>query len=126
MAKKNKGKTNQNRRSTKSVKSSNNPRRVAKTAATPVENVEKKESVSSNSGGAAATVLPFGRMNYILLLACVGLIILGFFLMSLEDFVDATQFSVSLHVAPPIVVAGFIGIIYAILYKPKETKESQA
>ncbi|MEL6250622.1 MAG: DUF3098 domain-containing protein [Bacteroidota bacterium] len=64
-------------------------------------------------------VLPFGRMNYILLLIGIGIIGLGFFLLSLDDFVDATEFSVSLYIAPVVIVGGFIEIIYAIMYKDK-------
>lgn len=63
--------------------------------------------------------LPFERMNYILLIVGVLIIGFGFFLMSLDGFVDATQFSVSLYIAPVVVVGGFIEIIYAIMYKPK-------
>lgn len=75
------------------------------------------------SNNQAATVLPFVRMNYILLLAGVALIAIGFYLMSLDNFVDATQFSISLHIAPIVVVAGFVGIIYAIMYKPAAEKD---
>ncbi|MEM6764297.1 MAG: DUF3098 domain-containing protein [Bacteroidota bacterium] len=63
-------------------------------------------------------VLPFTRMNYILLIVGVLIIGLGFFLMSLDEFVDATQFSISLYVAPIVVIVGFLEIIYAIMYKP--------
>lgn len=122
MAKTNKGKSNQNRRSGKTAKSSTSSKKVVKTASKPVEPKEKKESPVSRQ----ETVLPFGRMNYILLIACVGLIVIGFFLMSLEDFIDASKFSIALYIAPPIVMAGFVGIIYAIMYRPKETTESQA
>ena len=71
------------------------------------------------------TQLPFGRQNYILLLIGVGIIILGFILMSLDDFVDATKFSISLYIAPIVVVAGFIEIIYAIMYRPKQQMTTQ-
>jgi hypothetical protein len=63
--------------------------------------------------------LPFTRTNYLLLLLGIGLIGLGFYLMSLDDFIDATKFSISLWVAPIVVMAGFLEIIYAIMYKPK-------
>ena len=91
----------------------------------PKKVVEKAPKVikAASSAGQDTVELPFSRMNYLLLLAGVGVIVLGFFLMSLDDFVDATQFSISLHIAPPIVVAGFIGIIYAIMYKPKAAPE---
>ncbi|RMG24462.1 MAG: DUF3098 domain-containing protein [Bacteroidetes bacterium] len=62
--------------------------------------------------------MPFGKMNYILLLVGVGIIAIGFFLMSLDDFVDATQFSISLYIAPIVVVVGFLEIIYAIMHQP--------
>lgn len=64
-------------------------------------------------------VLPFGRMNYILLIIGIVIIGFGFFLLSLDDFVDATEFSISLYIAPIVIVGGFIEIIYAIMYKDK-------
>jgi hypothetical protein len=65
--------------------------------------------------------MPFGRMNYLLLLVGVALLAIGFYLMSLEPFIDATQFSISLHVAPVVVVIGFVEIIFAIMYRPKSS-----
>ena len=73
----------------------------------------------SRAKKAAEEVLPFGKMNYILLLIGIAVIGLGFFLLSLDDFVDATEFSISLYIAPIVIVAGFIEIIYAIMYKDK-------
>ncbi|MEM6800114.1 MAG: DUF3098 domain-containing protein [Bacteroidota bacterium] len=73
----------------------------------------------SRAKKATEEVLPFGKMNYILLLIGIAIIGLGFFLLSLDDFVDATEFSVSLYIAPIVIVAGFIEIIYAIMYKDK-------
>lgn len=64
--------------------------------------------------------MPFSRMNYILLALGAGIIILGFFLMSMDkEFIDATQFSVSLHVAPIVVMLGFVEVIFAIMYRKK-------
>lgn len=104
---------------------------VRKVSSTPV-NVEAQEApaakVSSNTNGRSApaeskVTLPFTRMNYILLIIGVVIIGFGFFLMSLDGFVDATQFSISLYVAPVVVVAGFVEIIFAIMYQPKSEKE---
>ncbi|MEO0468767.1 MAG: DUF3098 domain-containing protein [Bacteroidota bacterium] len=64
--------------------------------------------------------LPFSRMNYILLAVGIGIIGLGFLLMSMDPFIDSKQFSISLYIAPPVVVLGFIEVIYAIMYKPKD------
>jgi hypothetical protein len=73
----------------------------------------------------APVQLPFGRMNYILLLIGIGIIALGFILMSQDPFVDAREFSISLYVAPPIVVLGFLEVIFAIMYKPKEVDQPE-
>lgn len=63
--------------------------------------------------------LPFTKMNYILLGAGVAAIMLGFFLMR-GPFVDSKTFSLPLHVAPILVVGGFVEIIFAIMYKPRQ------
>jgi len=62
--------------------------------------------------------MPFGKKNYMLLIIGVGILASGFFLMTLDKtFVDAREFSLSLYVAPIVIVAGFAQIIYAILAK---------
>ncbi len=65
-------------------------------------------------------VLAFTRINYLLLIGGILLLVVGFLLMSVGDFVDATQFSVALHIAPIVVMAGFIEVIFAIMYRPKQ------
>ena len=85
-----------------------------------------KKSVSSPTFEASSKkqeALPFGRKNYVLLAIGIALITLGFFLMSLDGFVDATKFSISLHLAPIVTVAGFVEVIYAILYNPNKNVE---
>ena len=66
--------------------------------------------------------LPFTRKNYLLLMLGIAIIALGFFLMSLEPFIDATEFSIALYVAPIVVVGGFVEIIFAIMYREKDDK----
>lgn len=85
------------------------------TESTPVVGNASSGQIAKNDG------LPFGKMNYMLLGIGVALIAVGFFLMSLDGFVDATQFSISLHIAPWLVVGGFGEIIYAIMYQPRPT-----
>ena len=68
---------------------------------------------------------PFGRENYILMLACIAVVIIGFMLMSGggEDPVkyDPTIFSTRrIVVAPIVVIIGFIIGFVAIMKKPKE------
>ena len=65
--------------------------------------------------------LPFDKTNYRYMIISVLLLIVGYFLLSVGDgFVDATKFSIPLHVAPFVITAGYIGLIYAILHKSKK------
>jgi len=66
---------------------------------------------------------PLKRKNYILLSIGIFLIFLGFVLMATEDFIDATEFSLSLYVSPILIIGGFAEIIYAILAKDKNAIE---
>lgn len=61
--------------------------------------------------------LVFGRQNYLLLLLCVVLVVVGYTAMRIENEVDGF---VSLYVAPLLILAGYLGVIYAILHRPKE------
>ena len=65
--------------------------------------------------------MPFSRKNYIFLIIGVLVIFFGFFLLSLDGFVDAQKFSVSLNIAPYVIVGGFGWVIYAIMYREKKT-----
>lgn len=70
---------------------------------------------------------PFSRQNYILLLIGIGVVILGFILMSggkSDDprvFNDAIFNSRRITIAPLIVLAGYGVILAAILKRPKTT-----
>lgn len=72
--------------------------------------------------------LAFGKTNFILLAIGVAVVILGFILMSggasTETVFDPNIFSARrIKVAPIVTFIGFISIIGAILYQPKENKE---
>lgn len=62
--------------------------------------------------------LPFGKKNYILMLVGVGILILGFTLMSLdgEDYGFGT---LGLTIGPITVMIGFVVEFFAILSKPE-------
>jgi len=68
----------------------------------------------------------FGRINYTLMLSGIGLILLGFILMSGGGTKDPNVFSedifspVRITVAPLLVLAGFVLEIYAIVKKSKD------
>jgi membrane-bound ClpP family serine protease len=68
----------------------------------------------------------FGKINYTLMLSGLGMIILGFFLMSGGGTKDPNVFSeevfspLRITVAPLLVLAGFAMEIYAIVKKAKD------
>lgn len=105
------------------AKSSNSPKRVVKTASkkvvktnTSTARAEKKRPVPTATD-VRQEALPFTKTNYILLIIGIVVILAGFVLMSTGEFVDATEFSVALYIAPILVVGGFVEIIYAIMYR---------
>ena len=73
----------------------------------------------------------FGRMNYILLGIGMLVVVLGFILMgggsSTTEAYNPDIFSARrIKVAPVVCLVGFLSMIYAVVYKPKEMKENQA
>ena len=67
----------------------------------------------------------FGRMNYILLAVGMAVVIIGFLLMSgsgsTENAYDPDIFSVRrIKVAPVVCLLGFVSMIFAVVYKPKD------
>ncbi|MDE6012655.1 MAG: DUF3098 domain-containing protein [Prevotella sp.] len=74
--------------------------------------------------------LAFGRMNFILLAVGMAIVIIGFILMggggSSEQAYDPEIFSARrIKVAPLVCLFGFVSIIYAVVYKPKEKNSHQ-
>ena len=62
--------------------------------------------------------LPFGKKNYVLMLVGIGILILGFTLMSLDG--EPYGFgTLGLTVGPITVMIGFIIEFFAILSKPE-------
>ncbi len=62
----------------------------------------------------------FSRANYVLLLAGLGVIVLGYVIMRMENEVDGF---LSLYVAPILILGGYLEIIYAIFHQPKSESE---
>lgn len=67
----------------------------------------------------------FGKVNYILLAVGMAVVIIGFLLMggggSTEQAYDPDIFSVRrIKVAPVVCLLGFVSMIYAVVYKPKD------
>jgi membrane-bound ClpP family serine protease len=73
---------------------------------------------------------PFAKVNYKLLIIGVAIIIIGFILMAGGGSDDPNVFNPNIFsfrritLAPLVALFGFIFIIYAIMKKPTETKQS--
>lgn len=81
----------------------------------PPKTSEAAESVKS-----VPERLPFGPKNYKLMAVGVAILAVGFVLLGVEKFKDAQDgFSIALHVAPVVIIAGYAEIIYAIMVKDK-------
>lgn len=73
--------------------------------------------------------MPFDRVNYLILLASIALIVIGFVVMALANTSeDPAHSPLALTVAPILLVAGYVGAGVAILWRPRtnETDEDAA
>ena len=86
----------------------------------------KKTNAKSSEVADNQKVMPFGKMNYIIVLIGLALIALGFILMigggsSDPDVVNEQMFNVRRRtLAPILVLAGFVVEIIAIFWKGKK------
>lgn len=86
----------------------------------------KKTQTKTTDAADNQKVMPFGRMNYILVLIGIALIALGFILMigggsSDPDVFNEQMFNFRrLTLAPILVLAGFVVEIVAIFWKGKK------
>ena len=67
----------------------------------------------------------FGRMNFILLAVGMAIVVVGFILMggsgsSVGAFNPDIFSARRIKVAPIVCLIGFVSMIYAVVYKPKE------
>lgn len=98
-----------------------NPART-KAAPAPAPRAERKPVVPApRSTPHHAIQMPFDRLNYIYLLICIGLIIGGYAIMRLENQAEGM---LSLFVSPILLLAGYLGIFYAIMKRPKRENKT--
>ncbi len=69
--------------------------------------------------------LAFGKMNFILLAVGMLIVVIGFILMGGDGSTDQAYnpdiFSVRrIKVAPVVCLVGFVSMVYAVVYKPKD------
>lgn len=89
--------------------------------------MDKKKTVKSQAAIEPADKknLAFGKINFMLIVAGVIVVLIGFFLMaggeSTPEKYDPSIFSaVHIKVAPVVTLIGFLSIIAAIIIKPKD------
>ncbi|MEY3444908.1 MAG: hypothetical protein RLZZ519_3189 [Bacteroidota bacterium] len=64
---------------------------------------------------------PLKNLNILIIVGGLFLIALGYLLMSTEKFIDATEFSLSLYVSPPLIMLGHAVIIWGIVAKGRKS-----
>lgn len=80
----------------------------------------KPETENFRQGGPSIPLtMPFTPANYRYLLIGLAILVIGFVLLSLEDFIDATQFSIALYIAPFVIVGGYVFLAWAIMKRPR-------
>ncbi|WP_020599135.1 DUF3098 domain-containing protein [Spirosoma panaciterrae] len=92
-----------------------------KTAATPTaapKSTPIRPVSSEPLRSAVASSLPFGKQNYVFMLIGIGVILAGFFIMSLDKEEFGFGF-LGLTLGPIVVMAGFVLEFFAILARPK-------
>ena len=66
--------------------------------------------------------LAFSRINYILMLVGIGIIVLGFLIMTLDKEPHGFGF-LGITLGPVVVMIGFIVEFFAIMAKPKKSEK---
>lgn len=77
------------------------------------------DAPDAKAAKAIKSELPLKGLNYKLLLGGLGVLVFGYILLGLEDFIDVAQFSIALYIAPVVIIAGYASIVYALMAKPK-------
>jgi hypothetical protein len=79
---------------------------------------KSRRSSSSATVTRGVTTMPFDRQNYRLLLGAVGLIVLGYVLMLVDNATNANPVdsALSLVVAPLLLLGGYLGVAASVLW----------
>lgn len=73
-------------------------------------------------GRSPQIVMPFERRNYMLLILGLVIVTLGYVIMRVENEVDGFW---SLYVSPIVLLAGYLEIVYAIIWRPRSKTTDQ-
>lgn len=80
----------------------------------------KSSSPRRSRRGRRSAQMVFTRRNYVLLVAGVLAVVVGYVGMRMENEVYGF---ISLYVAPLLILGGYLEVIYAILWRPKATPQ---
>ncbi len=69
------------------------------------------------------TTFPLKKKNIQFIGLGIIIILIGNFLLAGEEFIDSKEFSLALYVAPFILLAGVISILFGILYSSRTDKQ---
>ena len=77
-----------------------------------------RRTTSRATATRGVTTMPFGATNYRLLLGALGLIVLGYVLMLVDNAVsdNPVDSALSLVVAPLLLLGGYLGVAAAVLW----------
>lgn len=84
---------------------------------------KRRPSQRRSSRRRGAETMVFTRKNYLLLCLGVALVVVGYTAMRLENEVDGF---ISLYVAPLLILGGYLEVIWAILWRPRQPKPDTA
>lgn len=76
---------------------------------------------ASAPAAASSTRMMLQKTNYVLLGVFLGLIVLGYGLMRWENEVQGV---ISLYVSPILLMVGYLGIMYALVWAPRKERPS--
>ncbi|GAB3750961.1 DUF3098 domain-containing protein [Spirosoma pomorum] len=91
---------------------------VTPSATRPVSTRPSSTLEAERRSASQTAALPFGRQNYTLMLIGIGVILAGFFIMSLDKEEFGFGF-LGLTLGPIVVMSGFVLEFFAILARPK-------
>ena len=92
------------------------PNQLTQMAAKSKRNRSKKQGDRRRRGRQRVS-MPFHARNYVLMVGALTVVVIGYAIMAAENEVDGF---LSLYISPILLLAGYLGIIYAIIWRPKE------
>ncbi len=99
---------------------SRKPPAARRSSARSDTSTRSRARAGSQRRGAAPATLVFQRHNYVLLLIGLALVVVGYIVMRVDNQVDGF---LSLYVAPLLILGGYMEVIYAIMWRPKQEEE---